>query len=66
MHMGRAGQVCCVKKDRCNLPGVCVSVQLQTTGFRDEEAPEFMVALLNGIVRLMGIRLLAGVSEPLL
>lgn len=39
-----------------------VSVQLQTTGFRDEEVPGFMVVLLNRIVRLMGIRLLA---EPL-
>lgn len=65
MHMGRAGQVCCVKKDRCKFPGVCLSVQLQTPGFWDEGVCEFMVVLLNGIVRLMGIRLLAVVSEPL-
>lgn len=43
--------------------GACVSVQHQTTGFRTEEVHEFMVVLVNGIARLMGIGLLY--SEPL-
>lgn len=53
------------RKTGAKFPGVWVSVQLQTAGFRDEEVSEFMVVLLTGIVRLMGIGLLAVVSEPL-